>query len=210
MDINYRKYEFLDRFNVSRETYHLLEHYQKLIIEKNKEINLISRKNNYDFKERHIADCAQAIDFIDLNEKTCTDLGSGAGLPGLVLAILLKGKKISITMNLFEKSHRKSDFLREVIEKFELDVHVFEKDVFKEKNLISGSVVARAFKPLPIILELVKKNFQHYSNLVVFMGKNGKQLIKDSIKEWEFEYKKNRSLTSKNSFLINIKNIKKK
>ena len=113
-------------------------------------------------------------------------------------------------MNLFEKSHRKSDFLREVIEKFELDVHVFEKDVFKEKNLISGSVVARAFKPLPIILELVKKNFQHYSNLVVFMGKNGKQLIKDSIKEWEFEYKKNRSLTSKNSFLINIKNIKKK
>ena len=94
MDINYRKYEFLDRFNVSRETYHLLEHYQKLIIEKNKEINLISRKNNYDFKERHIADCAQAIDFIDLNEKTCTDLGSGAGLPGLVLAILLKGKKL--------------------------------------------------------------------------------------------------------------------
>ena len=113
-------------------------------------------------------------------------------------------------MNLFEKSHRKSDFLREVTEKLKLDVHIFEKDVFKEKNLTFGSIVARAFKPLPIILELVEKNFQNYSNLVVFMGKNGKQLLKDSIKVWEFEYKKKRSLTSKDSFLINIKNIKKK
>ena len=210
MGINSKKYQFLDKFNVSRETYHLLENYNELVIEKNKEINLISRKNTADFVERHIFDCAQAIDFIDLNKKICTDLGSGAGLPGIVLAILLKGKNIKLKMNVFENSHRKSDFLREVTEKLKLDVHIFEKDVFKEKNLTFGSIVARAFKPLPIILELVEKNFQNCSNLVVFMGKNGKQLLKDSIKVWEFEYKKKRSLTSKDSFLINIKNIKKK
>jgi len=210
MGINSNKCEFLDKFNVSRETYYLLENYQALVIAKNKEINLISRKNTSNFVERHIFDCVQAIDFIDLNKKMCTDLGSGAGLPGIVLAILLKKKNIRLRMNLFEKSHRKSDFLREVTEKLKLDVHIFEKDVFKEKNLTFGSIVARAFKPLPIILELVEKNFQNCSNLVVFMGKNGKQLLKDSIKVWEFEYKKKRSLTSKDSFLINIKNIKKK
>ena len=78
------------------------------------------------------------------------------------------------------------------------------------ENLISGSIITRAFKPLPIILELVEKNYQDYSNLIVFMGKNGKQLLKDSVKKWEFEYKEKRSITSKDSFLINIKKIKKK
>ena len=83
-------------------------------------------------------------------------------------------------------------------------------EIREEKKLISGTVVARAFKPLPIILELLEKNFEKYSNLVVFMGKNGKQLLEDSIKKWEFEYKNKRSITNKDSFLINIKNIKKK
>ncbi len=91
-----------------------------------------------------------------------------------------------------------------------MDIIVEEKNVFEEKKLISGTVVARAFKPLPIILELLEKNFEKYSNLVVFMGKNGKQLLEDSIKKWEFEYKNKRSITNKDSFLINIKNIKKK
>tara|TARA_B100000959_G_C14699244_1_gene508110 strand:+ start:16 stop:648 length:633 start_codon:yes stop_codon:yes gene_type:complete len=210
MTINIKKYEILNKFHVSRETYCLLEHYQELVIRKNAIINLISRKNTNNFTERHIVDCSQAFDFIDLNKKECIDLGSGAGLPGIILAILLKGKNIRLKMNLFEKSNRKSDFLREIVEKLKLDVRIFEKDVFKEENLSSGSVIARAFKPLPIILELVEKNFQNYSNLIVFMGKNGKQLIEDSIKKWEFEYKSKRSITSKDSFLINIINIKKK
>ncbi len=204
------KYQHLKRFNVSRETYYLLEYYQKLLLGKNKEINLISRKDVDNLFERHILDCAQIIDFIDLNKKTCTDLGSGAGLPGIVLSILLKGKNIKLKMNLYEKSHLKSNFLRSVVQELKLDANIFEKNVFFEKNLISGSIVARAFKPLPIILELVEKNFNNYSNLIVLMGKNGKQLLEDSIKNWEFEYKKRVSITSKDSFLINIKNIKKK
>ena len=70
--------------------------------------------------------------------------------------------------------------------------------------------MARAFKPLPEILELVEKNFEKYTNLIVFMGKNGKQLLEEAFKEWEFEYKERKSLTSDDSFLLNIKNIKKK
>ena len=113
-------------------------------------------------------------------------------------------------MNLYEKSHHKSKFLVEISRKLKLDVEVFKKDIFKEKNLSSGTIIARAFKPLPLILELIEKNFQNYKNLVVFMGKNGKQMLEDSVKKWKFEYKEKRSLTSKDSFLINIKNIKKK
>ena len=210
MDINLDSYQILDKFNVSRETYSILDEFRELVLHKNKEINLVSVKTVDNFVERHIIDCAQAIDFIDKNNKVCTDLGSGAGLPGIVLAIVLRDKNINMKMNLYEKSNHKSSFLRLVVKKLKLDVQILQKDVFKEENLISGSIVARAFKPLPIILELVEKNFKNYTNLIVFMGKNGKQLIEEAVKNCEFEYKEKRSLTSNDSFLINIKNIKKK
>jgi len=210
MHQNYDNYLILDKFNVPRETYLELDEFKELIIEKNKEINLISPKTINNLKSRHIIDCAQAIDLIDINSKICTDIGSGAGLPGIVLSIILKGKKIAMKMNLYEKSYHKSSFLRSVSKKLKLDSEIFQEDIFKKKNLVSGSILARAFKPLPVILELVEKNFKKYSNLIVFMGKNGKQLIEEAFKKWEFEYKERKSLTSDDSFLLNIKNIKKK
>ena len=210
MDVDFKKYQNFSEFNVSRETYNILLDFKKSVIKKNREINLVSKKTEGNFVERHIIDCMQAIDFIDINSKICTDVGSGAGLPGIVLAIVLKEKKIKMKMNLYEKSHHKSKFLVEISRKLKLDVEVFKKDIFKEKNLSSGTIIARAFKPLPLILELIEKNFQNYKNLVVFMGKNGKQLLEDSVKRWKFEYKEKNSLTNKDSFLINIKNIKKK
>ena len=210
MGIDFNNYQILSKFNVSRETYYILDDFRKLVIKKNRLINLISQKTEENFIERHIIDCAQAIDFIDINSQSCTDVGSGAGLPGIVLAIVLKKKNIKIKMNLYEKSYHKSKFLMQIAEKLKLDVEVFQKDIFKEKNLTSGTIIARAFKPFPTILDLVEVNFQNYKNLIVFMGKNGKQLLEDSVKKWQFEYKEKRSLTNKDSFLINVKNIKRK
>ena len=210
MDQNYDNYLILDKFNVPRETFSELDEFKELIIEKNKEINLISAKNINNLGNRHIIDCAQVIDLIDINSETCTDIGSGAGLPGIVLSIILKNKKIDMKMNLYEKSYHKSSFLRSVSKKLKLDSEIFQEDIFKKKNLVSGSILARAFKPLPVILDLVEKNFKKYTNLIVFMGKNGKQLLEEAFKEWEFEYKERKSLTSDDSFLLNIKNIKKK
>ena len=212
MDENFKKYSILAKFNVSRETCIDFERFISLIIEKNKEINIISRKNDKIsiIRERHIIDSAQAIDFIDLNDNICSDLGTGAGLPGIVLAIMMKNLNQSMKFKLYEKSHLKSDFLRDVSRKLNLNIEVIEGDIFKKKNLSSDIVIGRAFKPLPVVLELMTKNFVNYKNLILFMGKNGKQILKDAFKEWKFEYKEKMSLTSDNSFLINIKNIKKK
>ena len=210
MDEYLDNFLILDKFNVSRETFSTLNEFRKKIIEKNNEINLISTKSASNSMKRHIIDCAQVIDLIDINGKICTDIGSGAGLPGIVLSILVRGKKIDMKMNLYEKSYRKSSFLRSVSKEFKLDTEIFQEDIFKKKNLVSGSIVTRAFKPLPVILGLVEKNFKKYTNLIVFMGKNGKQLLEEAVKDWEFEYKEKKSLTSDDSFLLNIKNIKKK
>jgi len=210
MDENFNKYSILDKFNVSRETCIDFERFISLILEKNQEINIISKKTESIIRERHIIDSAQAIDLIDLNDTICSDLGSGGGLPGIVLAIMMKNLNQTMKFNLYEKSHLKSVFLRNVSRKLKLNTEVIEGDIFGIKNLKSETVIGRAFKPLPIVLELVSKNFTNCKNLILFMGKNGKQTLNEAFKVWKFEYKEKMSLTSDDSFLINIKNIKKK
>ena len=100
IDSNILKYSKLETLNVSRETFPELEEFRTLIIEKNKEINLISSSSETFSRERHIVDSAQIIDFIDKNDKLCTDVGSGSGLPGIVLAIIMKHKKSEMEFHL--------------------------------------------------------------------------------------------------------------
>ena len=207
-----KKYTLLNHLNVSRETCLDFEKFISMIKEKNSKINIISKKTfkNNVIRERHIIDTAQAIDFVDLNSNTTSDLGSGGGFPGIVIAIMLKNLKKNMKLNLYEKSHHKSNFLREVSSELNLDTEIIQKDIFETNELNSGTIMARAFKPLPVILDLVNKNFSTYKNLILFMGKNGKQVLNDTLKNWDFDYKEKKSLTSEDSFLLNIKNIKKK
>ena len=206
------KYPLLKSQNVSRETFIDFEKFILEITKRNEEINLISKKTakNNIIRERHIVDSAQIIDFIDLNSNIVTDLGSGGGLPGIIISILIKNLKKDTKVRLYEKSHHKSSFLRKVSRDLKLDTEVIQKNIFEVKNLSSGTIMARAFKPLPIILELVYKNFDSYKNVILFMGKNGENILEESLKIWDFDFEKKKSITSENSFLLNIKNIKKK
>ena len=212
MDEILKKYSLLNQFNVSRETCLDFEKLILMIVEKNKEINIISKETSINniIRDRHIIDSAQAIDFIDFNNNTTTDLGTGGGFPGVIVAIMLKNMKKKIKVQLYEKSHHKSFFLREVSRKLNLDTEVIQKDVFQTIDLESGSIMARAFKPLPVVLELVYKNFSSYKNLIVFMGKSGKKILKETLENWILDYEITKSITSEDSFLLNIKNIKKK
>ncbi len=209
IDSNFIDYSKLEPLNVSRETYPELEEFRSLILEKNKDINLISSNSEADSRNRHIIDSAQIIDFIDKNDNICTDIGSGSGLPGIVIAIIMKHKKSNMEFHLYEKSFHKSNFLREVSEKLKLRTKIYTKNIFDEKNLKTDSIVARAFKPLPVILNLAYENFSKYKNIIVFLGKNGKESMKESLRNWKFEYEQKRSITSENSFLIKITNLKK-
>ena len=205
-------YSRLNDLNVSRETFLDFESYISMILEKNEKINIISKKtaSKNDIIDRHIIDSAQIIDFVDLKSNTTTDIGSGGGMPGIIVAILLKNMKNNMNVHLYEKSHHKSHFLKEVSDKLNLNTKVFQKNIFEIKNLKTGTIMSRAFKPMPVILDLVYENFFKYKNLIFFMGKNGKKIFEISKKNWELEYTEKESLTNKDSFLINIKKIKKK
>ena len=202
----------LSSLNVSRETFLDFENYRSMILEKNKEINLISQKTEKKniFFERHLLDSAQIIDFVDLNCNNTTDLGSGSGMPGIVIAIILKNLKKNIKVYLYEKSHHKSHFLIDVSKKLNLKTEIVQKNIFEIKNLQTGTIMSRAFKPMPVVLDLVYENFSSYKNLIFFMGKNGKKILENTLKEWDLDYTEKKSLTNTDSFLLNIKKIKKK
>ena len=212
MEEFFKKYPLLKDQNVPRETFMEFESFIAMLQKRNEEINIISKETakNEVIRERHIVDSAQIIDFVDLNSTSITDLGSGGGMPGIIISIMIKNLKKSIKMNLYEKSHHKSSFLRKVSRDLKLNTEIIQENIFDTQNLESGTIMARAFKPLPIVLELVYKNFSSYKNLILFMGKNGEKILEDTLKIWDFDFEKKKSITSEKSFLLNIKNIKKK
>ena len=205
-------YSKIPHLNVSRETCNDLESLISMIQEKNNEINIISRKMKLkgDIRERHIIDSAQIIDFVDLNCNTTCDLGTGGGMPGLIIAIVMKKIKNSMKIKLYEKSYHKCVFLKEVSKKLNLNTEIIQKDIFSLKNVETGTIMSRAFKPMPVILDLVNQNFKEYKNIILFMGKKGRKVFNDSLNSWELDYDEKKSLTSEDSFILNIKKIRKR
>jgi 16S rRNA (guanine527-N7)-methyltransferase len=212
MEEIFKKYPLLKKQNVSRETLIDFELFISMLQQGNDEINIISKETakNDVIRERHIIDSAQIIEFVDLNSNIITDIGSGGGMPGIIISIMIKNHKNSAKVHLYEKSHHKSSFLRKISRDLKLNTKVIQENIFEVRNLESGTIMARAFKPLPTILDLVYKNFSSYKNLIVFMGKNGEKVLEETLINWDLDFEKKKSITSENSFLLNIKHIKKK
>ncbi|MDB9738764.1 class I SAM-dependent methyltransferase [Candidatus Pelagibacter sp.] len=212
MEEIFKKYPLLKDQNVPRGTLIDFELFISMLQQGNDEINIISKdtSKNEVIRKRHIIDSAQIIEFVDLNSNIITDLGSGGGMPGIIISIMIKNQKNIAKVHLYEKSHHKSSFLRKVSRDLRLNTEVMQKNIFEAQKLDSGTIMARAFKPLPIILDLVSKNFNSYKNLIVFMGKNGEKVLEETLINWDFDFERKKSITSEDSFLLNIKNIKKK
>jgi rRNA small subunit methyltransferase G. len=109
-----------------------------------------------------------------------------------------------------KKATIKAIFLREVSQKLKLKTEIIQKNIFELKKIQTGTIMSRAFKPIPVVLDLVYKNFSSYKNIIFFLGKNGKEVFKNSLKDWELEYIEKKSLTNEDSFLVNIKKMKRK
>ena len=211
IDSNILKIDKLSFSNVSRETLRELNDYSKEIITRNSSINLISKSTEKSINSRHIEDSAQTIDFINKNDiKVCTDLGSGAGLPGIVLGILMKSKKPIFKLIFYEKSYHKSVFLKQMTKKFNLNSEIHQKNIFNEKNLKTDVIISRAFKPLPIIFQIAKTNFKNFKYIIVFLGKSGRKILNDTYKFWNFDYEEKKSSTNDGSFIVKISNLRKK
>ena len=211
MDKSTQIYTFSRFTQVSRETITSLKKYENHLIKSNKTLNLIGKSTVDDIWIRHFLDSSQVIDFIDENEKSLIDLGSGAGFPGLVIAILAKDRKIPINVKLVEKSVKKATFLKEIISILALNAEVLNLNVLEQsKSLEADLIIARAFKPLKIILPFLDKNTQNWKKVFLFLGKTGQAELLQASKSWDIKYKQRMSMTSSDSLILEINKLKKK
>ncbi|MDC0472751.1 16S rRNA (guanine(527)-N(7))-methyltransferase RsmG [Pelagibacteraceae bacterium] len=164
--------------------------------------NLISKTTIEEIWSRHILDSAQLIKFIDfrINNQTLADLGTGAGFPGLVLAIFNKNPLFHV--KLYEKSPVKVKFLNKIIDIAEIkSVEVCEGD-FKNYDINSDYIVCRAFKKLDRIIEISREIATKKHKLIVLKGKSAQEEVESSLKKSIFKYKLIDSITDKKSKII--------
>ena len=196
---------------VSRETITSLKKYEDILKKGNSSLNLIGKSTINQIWNRHFLDSSQVIDFIDKNDINLVDIGSGAGFPGIIISILAKDRKIPIKIRLIEKSPKKADFLNEVINKLGLDVEVSNINIFDNQSKLSENIIiARAFKPLEIILELIHKKAKNWKKIFIFLGKTGQTELLQASKSWDIKYKQRMSITSNDSIVIEIQTLRKK
>lgn len=130
-----------------------LKIFAKSVIDANREHNLISKSTEVDIWHRHILDSAQLVKFISFKNGSLADLGSGAGFPGIVLAIFNNNKDFHV--KLYEKSPVKLAFLKTVIEKLELNALLYQN--IYESTLESDYIVCRAFKKLKRVIQVSRE-----------------------------------------------------
>ena len=196
---------------VSRETIISLKKYEDLLVKANKSLNLVGNSTINQIWIRHFLDSVQVIDFVDKNDQNLVDLGSGAGLPGLVLAIAAKDRKLTFKVKLIEKSPKKVKFLKDTVKALNLNVEVLQQNILDEQiKFFEDVFVTRAFKPLKTILQLIHNKANNWKKIIIFLGKTGNNELLQASKSWDIEYKQRVSITSNDSTVIEINRLIKK
>ena len=173
------------------------------LISANKKHNFISKTTEVDIWHRHVLDSAQLVKFIDFSKGALSDLGSGAGFPGLVLAIFNENKNFHV--KLYEKSPVKRAFLEEISKRLSIKVDI-EGNVYEEK-IDTEYVVSRAFKKLENVIQVSREIAKKPHKMIVLKGQNAQEEINKAFKIRKYDYKLEKSVTNSNSRII-IMNIK--
>ena len=168
------------------------------LINVNKKHNFISKSTEADIWHRHILDSAQLVKFIDFSKGSLSDLGSGAGFPGLVLAIFNENKDFHV--KLYEKSPVKRAFLSEISNKLSVKVEV--KGNIYEEIVDTDYVVSRAFKKFELLIQVSREIVKKSHKLIVLKGQNAQEDLKKAFKRKKYPYKLENSMTNKDSKII--------
>ena len=192
------------QLNFSSQSIAALNIFVDALISANKKHNFISKNTEADIWHRHILDSAQLVKFVDFSKGSLSDLGSGAGFPGLVLAIFNNNKDFHV--KLYEKSPVKRAFLQEISNKLSIKVGI--KGNIYEEIVDSDYVVSRAFKKLEVIIQVSREIVKKSHKIIVLKGQNAQEDLKKAFKREKYPYKLEESITNKDSKII-IVDIKK-
>ena len=175
-----------------------LQIFVKDLLKANKKHNFISKSTESDIWHRHILDSAQLVKFINFKKGSLSDLGSGAGFPGLILAIFNSSNDFHV--KLYEKSPVKRAFLSQMCKKLLLNASIFG-NLYDEK-LNSDYVVSRAFKKLDEVIQVSREIVKKPHKLLVLKGQNAQEDLKKAFKNQKYAYKLEQSITNRKSKII--------
>jgi 16S rRNA (guanine527-N7)-methyltransferase len=198
---------FIKKFNVSRETTEKLNKYKDFLLSSNKLLNLIGKTTENQIFTRHFVDSAQIYDLIE-DKSEIIDIGSGAGFPGVVLKILMDNNKIPGNITLIEKSPKKCKFLQDLSYKLGLTLKVVNLKIENFKFNKISTIVSRAFKKTVDTIDILLKNNDKIRNIILIKGKTYQQELEEAKKKYTFDVEKFRSITSDESYILKISNIK--
>jgi len=198
---------FIKKFNVSRETIEKLNIYNHFLLENNKLLNLIGKTTENHIFSRHFTDSAQIYDLID-DKSEIVDIGSGAGFPGVIIKILMDSKKVEGNIVLIDKSPKKCKFLNDLSNKLGLTLKIQNVRLEDYKFSKISTIVSRAFKKVIETIDLLFKNNDKIKSIILMKGKTYQQELYDAKKKYTFHVEKFRSITSNESYILKISNIK--
>ena len=198
----------LPGLDVSRETFLRLKEYEKLLFKWNAKINLVSRSTLDNFWNRHVLDSAQFLSSVGEKAGKWVDLGSGGGLPGLVVAILSDEIEPVNKLFLVEADARKAVFLKTVCRELGLKVEVYNNRIEELPPMSANIVSARALAPLKTLCLYAKNHLEKDGVAVFAKGENWKAELVEAQKKWIFSYEAVKSTLHEGSVVLVLRGIK--
>ncbi len=203
----YNATDFSREFDVSRETLDLYKVWESLLNTWNKSINLVQRTALEDYWNRHARDSHQIVQYLPAHTQTVLDMGSGAGFPGVSLAIALRDTP-DARVTLVDSVGKKAAFLRAVKRDLRLPMQVSSKRV-EVLNLPPQDVIsARAFAPMPKLLEYALPFWGEQTTGIFMKGRKADEEIATARNLFDFTVDKHPSITDSDATIVLVKNLK--
>ena len=187
-----------NKLNYSAEDIPNIKIFINELLSANKKHNFIAKSTEKVIWHRHILDSAQLVKFIDFSKGSLSDLGSGAGFPGLILAIFNKNKDFHV--KLYEKSPVKRAFLKDMSDILSLKIEI-HGNVY-ENSIDTDYIVSRAFKKLEAIIQVSREIAKKSHKLIILKGQNAQEELKKAFNKEKYDYKLENSITNEDSKII--------
>ena len=200
----------IKKYNVSRETLSYLKLYEKSLHEWQKKFNLVSKSSLEDSWNRHFKDSVQLFELVPERAKLLYDFGSGAGFPGMVLAIIAKTETPYLNIKLVESINKKTLYLKHVAEITNTKVDIINDRIENIKPEKADVITSRALASLKELLDYTHGFFHKETKAIFPKGKKYKEEIDEAKKHWSFNVEIIPSETSNEGVILVVTNLKKK
>lgn len=194
--------------SVSRETLSALHEFQNDLLVWSNKINLIAPSTEAESWNRHIVDSAQLLEVQNPSNGTWCDLGSGGGLPALVVGIIQKEISPQIRVTMIEADKRKSAFLTLMSKKYGLNASVISSRIETTAPQNADIVSARALSELTKLLDFVNLHMKPDGHAVLLKGRNYENEIKSAQEKWNFDIELHPSYTDTEARILRISNLR--